>query len=209
MTPAQLDDILARYDREWGPCRLPTLVSEATAAKLQIVKDAMEAGTASWAASPADIRAAMARAYAAMEREALEAGCQPLPPAVAEIRGSKALYAFAFDDTHRQALVLRYAHEQRPVCIWSADDLLALVDGPGITQEAFRLFPGSSVQPATYREGRRRAEFGDRLDDVLPLDAKRFTGTHCAECRQPQWHSPGGITCDSGHGGAGSVEDAA
>jgi hypothetical protein len=169
MTPAQLDDILSRYDREWGPCRLPTLVSEATAKKLQTVRDAMEAGTAPWAATPADIRAAMARAFAAMDAEARAAGCQPLPPAVAEVQGQRALYAFAFDDVHRQALVLRYAHAKQPVAIWSATDLLALVDGDGITQQAMRTFPGSSVQPAQHRPGRRAFDTGDRIDDILPL----------------------------------------
>jgi hypothetical protein len=167
MTPAQLDDILARYDREWGPCRLPSLVSEATKAKYETLREAMEHGSAKWSAEA--IRAAMARAFAAMEKEATEAGCKPLPPAVAEVQGSKALYAFCFDDAHRQALVLRYAHAKQPVCIWSATDLLAMVDGAGITQQAMRTFPGSSVQPAEYRQGRRKAEFGDRIDDILPM----------------------------------------
>jgi hypothetical protein len=172
MTPAQLDDILAAYDRAWGPCRLPSLVSEATRAKYETVRQALAEGAAPWAADVSAIRAAMARAFAAMEKEAIEAGCKPLPPAVAELQGAKALYAFAFDDAHRQALVLRYAHEQRPVCIWSATDLLALVDGDGITQQAMRLFPGSSVQPAEYKQGRRQAEFGDDLADILPLPSE-------------------------------------
>jgi hypothetical protein len=169
MTPTQLDDILSDYDRRWGPCRLPSLVSEATAAKYETVRQALAEGTAPWAADIGAIRAAMARAFKSMEAEALAGGHKPLPPAVAEVQGAKALYAFCFDDTHRQALVLRYAREQRPVCIWSAADLLALVDRADMTQEAMRQFPGSSVQPAAYRPGRRRAEFGDNLDDILPL----------------------------------------
>ena len=169
MTPTQLDDILADYDRRWGPDRLPTLVSEATAAKFEQVRQAMADGAAPWAATPGDIRAAMARAFAAMEAEATAAGHKPLPPAVVELQGERALYAFCFDDAHRQALVLRYAHKKHPVCIWSTTDLLALVDKPDITQEAMRQFPGASVQPATYRGGKRRMDVADSLDDILPL----------------------------------------
>jgi hypothetical protein len=86
-------------------------------------------------------------------------------------RAKQGLYAFAFDDHHRQAVVLRYAHERQPITVWSASDVLALIDRPGITQDAMRLFPGSSVQPAQYRQGKRRAAFdaGTELDDILPM----------------------------------------
>lgn len=171
MTPAQLDDLMADYDRRWGPCRLPALVSEATAAKYETVRAALDAGTAPWAPNVEAIRAAMGRAWKAMETEAVSAGHQPLPPACAVIQGKYSLYAFAFDDAHRQALVLRYAHDKQPVTIWSASDVLALIDRPGITQDAMRMFPGSSVQPAEYRQGKRRAAFdhGTGLDDILPM----------------------------------------
>jgi hypothetical protein len=171
MTPAQLDDILADYDRRWGPCRLPSLVSEATRAKYETVRQALDAGRAPWAADVAAIRAAMGRAWKAMEAEAVASGHQPLPPACVVVQGERGLYAFVFDDQHRQAVVLRYAHERQPITVWSASDVLALIDRPGITQDAMRLFPGSSVQPAQYRQGKRRAAFdaGTELDDILPM----------------------------------------
>ena len=170
MTPAALDALLAQYDRRWGPCRLPDLVSPETRARYEAVRDALAEGVAPWADSPAAIRQVMAKAWAAMEAEAIAAGHAPLPPAIVEVQGERARYAFAFDDAHRQALVLRYAAEARPVTIWSASDLLALVDRPELPQEAMRQFPGASVQPAPRGGPRRkRPELDDGLDDILPM----------------------------------------
>lgn len=33
----------------------------------------------------------------------------------------------------------------------------------------------------------------------------QYTGENCADCGQPQFHSPGGVTCSNGHGGADGV----
>lgn len=35
-----------------------------------------------------------------------------------------------------------------------------------------------------------------------PSESLLETGTLCSICRRPQLHSPGGVTCESGHGGA-------
>jgi hypothetical protein len=82
--------------------------------------------------------------------------------------GKRGTYVFAIDDRHRQALVLRYAAEQRPVTVWSLDDLMPLIDGENPIAETMRLFPGASVH-ATKPKRATRPIPKDNLDDILPL----------------------------------------
>ena len=39
------------------------------------------------------------------------------------------------------------------------------------------------------------------------IDGMRLTGTNCSVCGKPQYESPGGVTCENGHGGAPAKED--
>jgi hypothetical protein len=170
MTPAQLDDILSRYDREWGPCRLPTLVSEATKAKYEAVRAALDVGMASWAPDEAAIRATMAKAFAAMEKEALEAGHRPLPPACFEGEWAPGRrFAVCWGPMEKQALALRYRASGEDVSLWDERDIAELIARLPLAAEIMHAFKGAAVHPTTYRDGKRKAGPGDDLSDILPL----------------------------------------
>lgn len=46
-----------------------------------------------------------------------------------------------------------------------------------------------------------------RIDDRAPFESFPLTGTHCADCGTPQRMTPGGASCENGHGGAPALED--
>lgn len=61
-----------------------------------------------------------------------------------------------------------------------------------------------------HRDRRKWRELGGllgRIDVELEAPVKAFNALACSVCGEPQWESPGGATCDNGHGGADGVED--
>lgn len=46
-----------------------------------------------------------------------------------------------------------------------------------------------------------------RSEEIYESFALEMTGKHCAECGEPQFNTPAGVTCKNGHGGAPSREE--
>lgn len=154
MTLAELDEIAARHEREWGVDRLPRLVSPETAQRWEkaaalLADDFPPAGT-SWDA----VRASIARGWAALAQEARQRGHEPLPPACHEIplEGLPgAVAAICLDDTHAQAVILRAKAENRTVSVWTLAEVVRVIQGSEVVNQVKHLWPGAEVQKVRHR----------------------------------------------------------
>lgn len=150
MTPTELDEIASRYEREWGVDRLPRLVSEATAQRFQAAMDLLAADFPPAGRSWEDVRASVARGWAALAAEATQRGHAPLPPAIHEIplEGCPgAVAAICRDDVHAQALILRAKAEGRTVSTWTLAEVVRVIQANELVNVIKDRFPGATVQP--------------------------------------------------------------
>ncbi len=154
MTLAELDEISARHEREWGVDRLPRLVSPETAKRWEaatalLADDFPPAGQTLEA-----VRASIARGWAALAQEARQRGHEPLPPACHEIplEGLPgAVAAVCLDDTHAQALILRAKAEGRTVSVWTLAEVVRVIQSSEVVNQTKHLWPGATVQAARRR----------------------------------------------------------
>jgi hypothetical protein len=149
MTPAQLDECATAHEREWGIGRLPRLVSEQTATRFQAALDMLAADSPPAGATWEQVRASIARGWAAMAQEARAAGHAPLPPPVAEAEWERGkIFAVALSDEHRQALTLRAKAEGRQhYSVWTVAELAVLIRSIPIVSTIKDMFPDAEVLP--------------------------------------------------------------
>jgi hypothetical protein len=165
MTPAEMDEIAARYEREWGVDRLPRLVSEATAQRFQAAMDLLRADFPPAGRSWEDVRASIARGWAALATEATQRGHAPLPPAIHEIplEGCPgAVAAICRDDEHAQAVILRAKAEGRTVSTWTLAEVVRVIQANELVNVIKDRFPGATVQ-------QRRRAAGPMPADEIPF----------------------------------------
>lgn len=150
MTPTELDEIASRYEREWGIDRLPLLVSAPTAQRFQAAMDLLAADFPPAGRSWEDVRASVARGWAALAAEATQRGHAPLPPAIHEIplEGCPgAVAAICRDDAHAQALILRAKAEGRTVSTWTLAEVVRVIQANELVNVIKDRFPGATVLP--------------------------------------------------------------
>lgn len=148
MNPEALDDLLAQYDRDWGPDRLPRLVRRETQERWAKLS-AIWRGDVPTTQTPEAVRAAVARAYAAMAEEAVAQGHRPIPPPVAEAEWEPGkVFAVALDAHHKQALELRAKADGRDhYSVWTVAELAVLIRSIPIVSTIKDMFPGADILP--------------------------------------------------------------
>jgi hypothetical protein len=149
MTPAELDAVAARYEREWGIGRLPLLVSPESAAKWQTALDMLAADDPPPGRSWEQVYASLARGWNAMVAEARARGHDPLPGPVAEAEWDPGkVFAIALDATHKQALELRAKHDKRRhYSVWTVVEVATLIRAIPIVTSIKDMFPGAEILP--------------------------------------------------------------
>lgn len=75
--------------------------------------------------------------------------------------------------------------------VYHGSEILHIKAGSGIAQVLFH-------QNAEYAQ--YTGKYQNQRDE--PVAALQATGTHCSICNLAQFHSPSGVTCPNGHGGA-------
>ena len=156
MTPAELDEIASRYEREWGVGRLPLLVSAATAQRFQFAMDLLAADFPPAGQTWEAVRASIARGWAALAAEATARGHEPLPPAIHEIplEGCPgAVAAICRDDAHAQALILRAKAEGRTVSTWTLAEVVRVIQANELVNAIKDRWPGATVLPLRRKAG--------------------------------------------------------
>jgi hypothetical protein len=165
--PSQLspaDEAAAAMERKWGIDRLPLLVSPETRARFQAAHD-LRNGEWNYATEERRqaLDAMMARAWAALDAEAVQRGAAPLPPACFEIALDGLPGAFAavcLDDHHGQAIALRAKAEGRCVTVWTLAEVARVIQGASVINRIKDVFPGATVQPKRV---------GPLPDDEIPF----------------------------------------
>lgn len=172
MTPAELDQIANRYEREWGVGRLPLLVSAQTAQRFQSAMDFLAADFPPAGRSWDDVRASVARGWAALAAEATQRGHAPLPPAIHEIplEGCPgAVAAICLDDAHAQAVLLRAKAEGRAVNTWTLAEVVRVIQANELVNVIKDRFPGATVLPFRARSSAPMPDdeipFGDTTEE--------------------------------------------
>ena len=156
MTPAELDEIASRYEREWGVGRLPLLVSATTAQRFQSAMDLLAADFPPAGQTWDAVRASIARGWAALAAEATARGHEPLPPAIHEIplEGCPgAVAAICRDDAHAQALILRAKAEGRTVSTWTLAEVVRVIQANELVNAIKDRWPGATVLPLRRKAG--------------------------------------------------------
>ena len=137
-----LDHVAAGMERKWGLGRLRLLVSDLLRAKFDAQKDKLDAAIdvnrEQYVRAQAE---GMKRAWAALDRAAMEAGAGPLSPEVWEcvLPGSGEVVSIV--RTEAEAY-----HVARECRVFSLDEIARLIEAMGDTVlEAKRVFPGATV----------------------------------------------------------------
>lgn len=166
-----LDALVHELEKKWGIGRLPILVSPETAAKVDAARARHAAGPTAQH-SQADLDAMMARAWRAMDAEAVQRGASPLPPAVYEIplEGCPgAVAALCLDDEHAQVVQLRAKAEGRAVSTWTIAEVVRVIQAHSIVNGIKDKWPGAVVLPAKAPRVRlvddEAIPFGGEIDD--------------------------------------------
>ncbi len=145
MTPAELDAVATRYERQWGIGRLPLLVSPETAARWEAAMAMLGADYPPPGRTWEQLRESLARGWAALAAEATARGHEPLPGPVAEAEWDKGrILAVALDDLHKQALVLRNKGRDH-YSVWTVEDVATLIRSIPLVAEIGEEFPDASV----------------------------------------------------------------
>lgn len=169
MTAAELDAVIAGYERQWGPDRLPRLVSEATAEKFRAL-EAKWRGDAPTTATPEALRAGMARAFTAMDAEARTLGHSPAPGPLVSVTADKphaVPLEIAADFDHARVLILRAKAEGRAVEVYAAIEVARLLHGLSAIGDIKQHWPDAVVV-----DGPRPRSAGGRLpQDEIPFGA--------------------------------------
>jgi len=167
MTPAELDAIAARHEREWGMGRLPLLVSPESAARWQTAQDMLAADYPPAGRTWDDLRASLARGWAALAAEARARGHEPLPAPVAEAEWEPGrVFAVALDAWHKQALELRAKADKREsYSVWTVAELAVLIRSIPLVSTIKDMFPAAEILPPRLppvgRVPRDEIPFGD------------------------------------------------
>lgn len=164
---APLDAAAREADRTWGVDRLIELVSPETAMKfgrvLGRINDAIEANDAQAAAK--DVAIAI-RGYAAMDKEAREAGHTPPDPRVVVVGvpdGSGASYGILLDDR----LWKRASEEYPGVRLFTLQEIAILIHETGgspLVDAVKAAFPGATITGIKAKQPMDR-----QPEDALPF----------------------------------------
>lgn len=171
MTPAELDQIANRFEREWGIDRLPKLVSEATAQRWQAALDLLRADFPPAGQTWEAVRASIARGWAALAAEATARGHAPLPPAIHEVPLDGcpgAVAAICLDDEHAHVIALRAKAEGRTVSTWTLAECVRVIQANELVNTIKTTWPGANVLPLRRKAGAMPDDaipFGDSPDD--------------------------------------------
>ena len=137
-----LDHVAAGMERKWGLGRLRLLVSDLLRAKFDAQKDKLDAAIdvnrEQYVRAQAE---GMKRAWAALDRAAMEAGAGPLSPEVWEcvLPGSGEVVSIVRTEAEAH-------HVARECRVFSLDEIARLIEAMGDTVlEAKRVFPGATV----------------------------------------------------------------
>lgn len=149
MTPAELDLIANKHEREWGINRLPLIVSPDLAARFQGALDLLAADYPPAGKTWEEVRASIARGWQAMAADARARGHEPLPGAVAEAEWDKGkVFAVALDATHKQALELRaVADKRRHYSVWTVAEIATLIRAIPLVSDIKDMLPGADIMP--------------------------------------------------------------
>jgi hypothetical protein len=149
MTPAELDAVAARYERQWGIGRLPLLVSAATATKWAAALDLLAAEYPPTGRTWEELRASLAKGWSALAEEAMLRGHEPLPGPVAEAEWEPGkVFGVALDPHHKQALELRAKADRREhYSVWTVAELAVLVRSIPIVSNIKDMFAGADILP--------------------------------------------------------------
>jgi hypothetical protein len=137
-----LDQVARDMEREWGVDRLRLLVSDHLRARFDAQKDKLDAAVV--ANEERYVRAqaeGMKRAWAALNKAAIEAGARPLSPEVWECKlpSSGAVVAIV-----RSSAEARHVAGER--LVFSLEEIARLIDDlPAAVLETKRVFPGAEV----------------------------------------------------------------
>lgn len=161
------DEAASAMERKWGIDRLPLLVSPETRARFQVAHD-LRNGEYEFATTERRqaLDAMMARAWAALDAEAVQRGAEPLGPAIHEtpLEGHPgAVAAICLDDHHAQAIQLRAKAEGRTVSTWTLAEVVRIIQANELVNAVKDRFPGATVT----RAGR---------PSPLPVDEVPFGG---------------------------------
>ena len=113
----------------------------------------------------------MQRAWAALDKEATDAGHTPLQPLLFEVALKDGTVA-AFVQTTAEAIKVRADGRYR--VIYTAQEIGNVIDALGIVGEGKILFPGATIEPVRVLEGpktvRQRGDFSwVREGDPIPF----------------------------------------
>jgi len=177
-----VDHAARQAEAKWGVGRLGSLVSVETATKFMRQQNRWQAALqAAWNERPPikqptedTLRAAaggMQRAWAALDKEATDAGHSPLQPTVWEVALKDGTVA-AFVQTTAEAIKVRADGRYR--VIYTVAEIGNVIDALGVVGEGKILFPGSTIEPVRILEGaktvRQRGDFSwVREGDEIPF----------------------------------------
>jgi glycerophosphoryl diester phosphodiesterase len=164
MTP-QLDELAHSLEMKWGADRLPRLVKPETAARFQHWADKLNAAIEAGADNVAELAGIVERGWRAMDKEATEWGCAPMPPACFSVKVDGHIIEIAQDQPHATALMWWAKNEGRTVAVWTLEEVATVLRLHGVAHQAKEVWPGALVTalPAPMREGKRRMDVADEI----------------------------------------------
>lgn len=179
-----LDRLSSDLDRKWGVNRLIHLAAPDLRARFMGAHD-LRNGEYEFATEERrqSLDAMMERAWLALERAAIAAGHEPLPPAIYEAPldpddPAFGVLALCLDDEHAQVVRLRANAEERNVKTWTMAEMALFVQRSEMVNAIKHEFPGATVR--TQRP--RRIE--------LPEDDIPFGGPVLDEAEVPTEAAP-------------------
>ena len=137
-----LDEVARSMERTWGVGRLRLLVDDDLRVRFDAQCDKLDAAIASGRVAYIQAQAAgMKRAWAALDKAAIEAGARPLSPEVWECQLPSSGGVVAIVRTSAEA---RHIAGER--LVFSLEEIVRLIDDlPAAVLETKRVFPGAEV----------------------------------------------------------------
>jgi len=167
-----VDHIAQRMESKWGVDRLPLLVGADTRAKFyrqgERMRDALEACygakviTRDMLDTVASATGGMERAWAALDKQAEQAGEKPIDPDVWETPLSDGSLVAIVQTNADASKVIR---DGRLKNVWTLEEVARAIEAfPDIVRSIKETFPGALVQPIKTKRAR-----GEKLDDPIPF----------------------------------------
>ena len=143
----ELDEYVAKLEREWGVDRLPRLVSPELQARFQLAQDQHRQATLN-GGDMAPFDAMLLRGWKAVEAEALAKGYTPLPGPVLTVQADepeRGTICVCEDDTHAQAILARAKAEGWNAEVWTKAEVARVLKGSSPIAQIKTAFPQARV----------------------------------------------------------------